>query len=521
MRIYICILILFFSSFAYSNELDDFEHLLSLAQENYKAALKTTSSEQKRDYVRTLSQLSKSTSIISKAINKYKKYEEFREIRLTQRSLQLMTLYNLAKSRPEAALSFASNEIVSGRSGIASVSLQSVSQMEADRRGCYFMLNMWLSELKKFGYPDLAIPETLLAVKYTMLLHNFKLNSIALVGKKRRNNKISKISYLVRDHIKSQFRHFSSVASQLQKEGMRHGFSLTKYVTKVNSYINATQKINKFVDKIGVSQEIYDEFNYAIAKLEKFGQILAENPSYNSQKKISSKVKIDRNDLSSVKSMFDILKEYRKDILANDMSSVGLSYDPTTIKAYIKTLSKKEISNYKSTSRLYFAKGYDLERSKSTAIKKIHSYLLAGKTSISKSELNSIINKLGLASNESCGDVFEKGTNAIEVADSTDYDKKLEKLKKLRLAILSMNTHISGRSIDDKTIRKYEMTLSKKEKAKFYKLIKQYTKQGYISYKAKSSVVSHIHTLFMSGMAKIEPEELDAILAECERSAKY
>lgn len=533
MRKILFVAMFFLGSSIYANELDDFKRLLNFAQQNYKRALTTSSSEQKRDYVKNLNELKRCGNIITKRLIPYKKYYQIDDMKILPCCNRLISLYNSARLKPADAVRLASGGGKSGRVGADITSLQSTSEMEADRRGCYFLLHTWARELDELGYPNIKIPTLPVAVEYSNLLNKFKLCAKGLVGqyensrtskaaKKRQNKKkVAKISSLVRAYIKHLFKRFSDVARKLQKSGMKQGFSISKYVGKVNAYINETDRGNNIISKSSDAEcEIIDDYEYSLSKLEEFGQLLASSSSLEDEK-VKARVLQHRciSDGMSTQEMFEKLREYRKKIIENDMSTAGLTYDPQTIREYIKSLSKDEYLKYKKAAKQYISKGYDIERAKTTAIKQIHSYVLARRFIISKSELKSILDRLGLQCPSPDDSPIVDG-NISENNKRAENDALLNKLKRIRVAILGRNTHLSGRAIDGHTASKYEKTLSKREKSKYTKLRKQYTEQGYGDKEAKSSAIIHLHTLLMSGLTRIDTKELEKILGNIKKLSK-
>jgi len=542
MRIILSLLVML--STAYSTnagDLNNFKLMFLQVKNNYKTALLTSSPEQKRDYTRLLGNFKSAGSEIGRNLTRYKRYDEINDMNISQACNELISQYNMAKSRPEHYASYAKGFSIKAGSGAPTDALRSVSEVEATRRGALFLLGKWINQLDEYDYPDIKVPNNPPAVKYSLLLNQFKLgvkvlrdekgsssssskSSSSKRSKKSNNkpkNQSNAVSEWVKDDVRRTFRRFSKAASSLQKEGMRRGFSVSKYVSRVNTYIESIMKLNRFLGNNQAGKEVRDDYNYAMSKLEEFGKILADSPTEDTSNSESD----DREDTfrseakASAVNMLARLREHREEIIDNDPSMTGLSYEAETITNYLRTLSRAEYAKYKSTAKDYIRKKYSVERAKTTAIKQIHSYTKANKITITFSELTALVDKLGLEMDaETSEEESEEVTPQYDrkTRNKTD-DQVFQELKILRSTILKMNTNISGRATSNSSISLYEKTLSQKEKERYKKLTKQYGERDYGDQAAKSSAINLIHSLFVSRSIKISEDEMISILEKTKK----
>ena len=214
--------------------------------------------------------------------------------------------------------------------------------------------------------------------RYSALLENFTSKSDAISN--------DDVSDDVKDDVYDSFKNFSTVARSLQSTGMKLGFSISKYLNHINSFI-ASQKIG------WKRKSERRAFNNALTQLEKIGTRLKNNSQLTPKPVTYASSVVTQ---SQSMTMFNQLRQFRIAIIKSDTNLQGLSYDDETIQRYLKSLSKSEYTEYKKRVRSYISKGYKRSRAKTTAIKMIHSYTLAKRSNISVEELSRIIDKLDL-----------------------------------------------------------------------------------------------------------------------------
>ena len=536
----IVLLCLFTCSSTFADDLERFNTLLKkVSGNNYVNALRTTNSAEQREYVHSLNELKKTGSTITKMIIPYASRPELKHMRITQLCSQLSSIYTSVRSSPGRALEAA---VDSGggkyflSSNVKVDMLTSDFEKERVRLGALYLLFKWSNTLKGYDYPDINIPRLPPATEYALLLNDFKMNVKLLGGRKSSpgqttsksksksksgKKKKEEISDDIKDDIKNSFKRFTTVAGKLQKLGMRNGFSLSKYVAKVNSYIKATGSINGAFGNTLLPQEVRDEYEFAMGKLSAFAPILAEAAFGVDGDDSSSVASEETSNEMSYKDLYEVLREHRKEVIANDDGTTGISFDDETIQLYLKSLSKAEYTQYKKSARAYLAKGHDRDRAKTTAIKMLHSYILARRIKFSQAELIKIIDKINksperISSDENHTSISFGNSSSGAKSKLSAHDLKYDELKELRIAVMKQNYNQTGLWTDKFAVGKYEKTFSKKEKVKFQKMVSEYSEKGYESHKAKSSALNVIHSLFLGGQTNISTEELISILKKNE-----
>jgi len=332
-----------------ADELDRFNQLYEVAVNNYGYVMSSNSSALERQYLRVLTDLKEAAAVIAQRITGYNRYEEIRDIKLKKYCTQLIGSFNAVR-------------VSTKTSRVGS---------ERDRAGALFMLYTYSNSLKEYNYPGITISRGSSAEKYVMLLEKFTDNVEMIYD--------DELSDTIKDHVHASYRRFSKHARTLQSKGMKHGFSITKYLNRATSAINSQRIGGKHGDSRG---ELYS----AIQQLASFAAPLASEPVVSANKMAAP---VSKGKESRV--MREKLNRYRKEVINSDVSTPGLSYQPETIDRYLETLSRTEYRKFKRELKRYIEKGYSVDRAKTTAVKKIHSYTLAGLNKISENEAQVIL----------------------------------------------------------------------------------------------------------------------------------